>query len=311
MRPRPERWLEAFLEHLRATRNASEHTLKAYASDLGQYREYLKGCGRDWDSAGLLEIRGYLGHLHRLGQRRSTVARKLAAIRSFYRFLHREGYLAANPARAVASPRQEKRLPRFLTVDDVFRLLECETGDAEPRGASAGRPRSTTALLRDTALLETLYGAGLRVGELVRLNREDVDLEAGLVRVQGKGRRERIVPLGRQAREALARYLRERSGPAGGALFRNARGERLTDRSVRRILKHRLRVAGLLRDASPHALRHSFATHLLEGGADLRAIQEMLGHRSLSTTQRYTHVNLDRLMAVYDQAHPRARKSSV
>lgn len=287
--------IESFLDHLRVERRASPHTIRGYRRDLEDFHAFLEGAcpGTDPESAGLLEVRGFIGHLHRLGLRRSSIARKLATLRSFYRYLSREGVCEENPARLVPTPKQSRQLPRFLTVDEAFRLVTAPEGDD-------ARAR------RDRAILEMLYGAGLRVSELAGLNREHLSLEEGYVRVWGKGNKERLVPIGRKASEALAHYLAG-SSEARGPLFRNPSGGRLTDRTIRRVVHRYGRRAQLPQEAHPHALRHTFATHMLEAGADLRAIQELLGHASLSTTQKYTHLNLDRLMAVYDAAHPRAK----
>ncbi len=294
--------IERFSRHLSVERNVSEHTLRAYLRDLRAFQTFLEedpaflGCGEDViRRVDHLVLRRYLALLHKKN-RKSTLGRKLASLRSFFRYLVREGVLEANPGEMVATPRQEKYLPRTLSVDETYALMECGTeGDI--------------LALRDRAIVETLYSCGLRVSELTGLNVENVDFQQGLVRVLGKGRKERIVPIGRKAMEALNAYLERRSRPAGEApLFLNHRGGRLTSRSVERNLKKQLLQAGLIKDATPHALRHSFATHLLDSGADLRVIQELLGHASLSTTQKYTKVSVDHLMAVYDQAHPRSRK---
>jgi integrase/recombinase XerC len=238
--------------------------------------------------------------LSRGGLCKSSIARKLSTIRSFLRHAVREGRIEANPAQTVPTPKVPKGLPRDLTVDEMFNLLEHIAPD-DLAGA------------RDLAILELLYATGLRVGELGSLSVDDVDLSSAVVRVMGKGRKERLVPFGDKARQAVARWLdrsRDLRAKAGdvNAVFLNLRGGRLTDRSVRRILDRRLREAAVRARVSPHALRHSFATHLLGAGADLRAIQELLGHASLSTTQRYTHVSMDALMKVYDRTHPRARR---
>ncbi|TYO98283.1 integrase/recombinase XerC [Geothermobacter ehrlichii] len=294
--------LDRFLRHLAVERNLSPHTRQAYRRDLEEFFALLREEEGLAPDAGLepgridrVLIRRYVARLHRRN-RRSTIARKLASLRSFFRFLVREGELTANPGELVATPRQEKYLPATLTVDEMFALLD--------------RPGDDGLLaLRDRAMFELLYSSGLRVGELTGLNVGQLDLDAGLVRVLGKGGKERIVPVGSSAREALRRYLDQR--PSAGPdepLFLNYRRQRLTARSVQRLLKRRLLAAGIVRDATPHALRHSFATHLLDGGADLRAIQELLGHASLSTTQKYTQVSTDQLTRVYDQAHPRSRK---
>ena len=304
--------MEKFLEHLRVERNASEHTLRSYASDLEQFYQFLisREAGAEGETRELpvekidpLTIRAYLNALH--GQhKKSSLARKLATLRSFFRYLLDEGGITQNPAEWVATPKQEKLLPNFLLVDEIFTLLESPEGE-------------TVWGARDRAILETLYSCGLRVSELVGLNDEDVDWQGGVVKVLGKGRKERIVPIGQKAIEALKAYRPRRDEALARLgisrvgrrqpLFINRRGGRLTTRSVGRILQKYIRKSALLRKVSPHALRHSFATHLLDAGADLRAIQEMLGHVSLSTTQRYTHVSTAKLMEVYDRAHPRAR----
>ncbi len=307
MRPRTyARAVEGFLAHLRDERRASPETLRAYASDLAQFGAHVAASapGRPPELAELdtLSVRGYVAHLSRAGLEKTSIARKLSSLRSFFRYALRERWIESNPAAAVRTPRLPRRLPRHLTVDEVFVLLDRIGG-------------ATFADLRDRALLELLYATGIRVGELVRLELDDLDLGAQLVRVLGKGGKERLVPFGRQAAHALARYLERASvlrqrHADGHPVFLNARGGRLTDRSVRRILDKRLRQAALSARVSPHALRHSFATHMLGAGADLRAIQELLGHASLSTTQRYTHVSTEALMQVYDRTHPRARKRS-
>jgi integrase/recombinase XerC len=294
-----------FLSYLRDQRRASPETLRSYASDLRQFGEYLREDAAGGVRGGPAEIdklavRGFVARLGRRGLCKASIARKLSVVRSFLRHAVRIGSIEANPAASVPSPRVPKTLPRNLTVDEMFGLLD-RIQDDDP------------AALRDRAILEMLYAAGLRVGELVSLDVEDVDLRGELVRVIGKGGKERIVPFGKKAGTALrawfgaAEPLRSKSAEPE-AVFLNLRCGRLTDRSVRRILNRRMREAAILARVSPHALRHSFATHLLGAGADLRAIQELLGHSSLSTTQRYTHVNTDALMRVYDKAHPRARR---
>jgi integrase/recombinase XerC len=302
--------IEKFLEYLRIERNASENTLRSYGADLGQFRDFLfsKGLRIDEPTGDIavdridhLAIRSYLSHLYR-SHKKSSLARKLAAQRSFFRYLVREGTLRQSPAEFVATPKQGKTLPKFLPVDQVFSLLNTPE-------------KSSLWGARDQAILEVLYSSGIRVGELVGLSEGDVDYPLGILRVFGKGGKERVVPVGGKALAALQNYLSKRAEVLnrtktdGGKtpLFINPRGGRLTGRSVDRILKRQIRKSGLARKISPHALRHSFATHLLDAGADLRAIQEMLGHVSLSTTQRYTHVSVDKLMEVYDRAHPRAK----
>jgi integrase/recombinase XerC len=271
--------------------------VKAYGEDLEQFRAHAESeLGREPRPGDVdhLLIRSFLAHLHRSGLRKSSSARKLASLRTFFRFLCREGVLDTNPARPILSPRLERRIPTHLDEAEVGRLLDVP-GDAD--GA-----------LRARAILELLYATGIRCSELVGLDVGEADLSARMVRVLGKGRKERIVPFGKRAAEALRAYLpaRARAHPRNDALFVNARGGRLTDRSVRKILASRVRQVALARRISPHTLRHSFATHLLERGADLRAIQELLGHASLSTTQRYTHVNARHLVEIYKKSHPRA-----
>lgn len=243
-----------------------------------------------------IAIRKFLAHLKEKGYSKSTISRKLACLRSFFKFLTRENIIANNPAVGIATPKREKKLPSFLEIQEIENLLD----------ATAGASLSSK---RDKALLETLYSSGIRVSELVGLNVEDTDVLGGVLRIRGKGKKERMVPIGRKAQEAIREYLEKRGndyGKAGGALFFNKNSTRLTDRSVRRILIKYARKASLHKDVSPHTLRHSFATHLLDRGADLRSVQELLGHESLSTTQIYTHVTTKRLKEVYEKVHPRA-----
>ncbi len=287
----------AFLRHLERERNASRHTIRAYGDDLNQFSDYLEGVlGRAPRPEGVdhVLIRGFLAELHRRGLKKTSSARKLAGLRTFFRFLCREGVLERNPARALQSPRLEKRIPAPLDEAQVEALLDV--------------PGDGVASLRARALLELLYATGIRCAELVGLDVGEVDLEARMVRVLGKGSKERIVPFGTRARTALRAWLRARSGlrPKTDAVFINLRGGRLSDRSVRALLGRRVHQVSLTRRCSPHTLRHSFATHLLARGADLRAIQELLGHASLSTTQRYTHVDTRQLLEVYKKTHPRA-----
>lgn len=287
-----------FLTYLRNERNVSPHTARSYLSDLEQLDGFLGET--ELIAVDHQTLRQFISHLMRLKVKKSSIARKLSAVRTFFRYLNREGILTNNPARLVSTPRREKRLPSFLTVDDALRLMEAP---------SSKTPRARDTALRDRAVLETLYSTGIRVGELIGMDREDIDSHDSLIRIRGKGRKERIVPIGPKALEAINAYLRGLSGsPKTGAVFLGPSGNRLTARTVQRILENHGKRLGLRQKASPHTLRHSFATHLLESGADLRAIQELLGHASLSTTQRYTHVDLASLMAVYDKAHPKARK---
>jgi integrase/recombinase XerC len=299
--PRPDDSpVSAFLQYLAGERGASAHTLRGYAADLAEFRRFLRATRvGGWEEVDARVLRGYLAWLHGRGLAKSSIARKLAAVRSCFRFLTRRGALAANPARHVRTPRLGRRLPSFLPKDESKDLLDTTFEDTD-----AGR--------RDRALLELLYACGLRVAECCGLDLEDVDRRHGTVRVLGKGNRERMIPVGDAALAALDDYLGGRGanlagrGAAAGPLFRNPRGERLTTRSVHRIVGRRARAAGIARRVTPHTLRHTFATHLLGEGADLRLIQELLGHRRLSTTQRYTHVSPEHLMKVYDAAHPRA-----
>ncbi len=296
--------VDRFLDYLRDQRRVSAHTVRAYEGDLAQFGtflsdEHVSGPPPGPEEIDTLAVRGFVAHLSRQGVGKSSIARKLSAVRSFLNHAVREGRIDTNPAASVPTPRVPKKLPRELTVDETFGLLDHIQG-------------SDDASLRDRAILEFLYATGLRVGELVSLDLKDVDLKSRTVRVLGKGGKERIVPFGNPSARTLDSWIRrsrDRRMKTGiAALFLNLRGGRLTDRSVRRILDRRLREAAIQARVSPHALRHSFATHLLGAGADLRAIQELLGHASLSTTQRYTHVSMDALMQVFDRAHPRAKK---
>jgi integrase/recombinase XerC len=288
--------IEQFCRYLETERNVSAHTVSAYRSDLAQFAAFLAGQrGQSApEEVDHLTIRHYLAQLHK-GHAKSSIGRKLSAIRALFRYLLREGRVEKNPAELVGTPKKEKRLPFHLNIDQVTTLVSAPSGTAG-------------LALRDRVVLETLYSCGIRVSELTGMNVGDLDLDGGLARVLGKGGKERIVPVGAFAREALAAYLEERGNPASSApLILNARGGRLTRRSVGRIVDTHMLLIATMRKVSPHTLRHTFATHLLEGGADLRAIQELLGHASLSTTQKYTHVSIDRLMEVYDKAHPKAR----
>ena len=285
--------VEDFLRYLTVARGASDHTVRSYRSDLADCAAFGQAHGTEsLASADARLLRAYLAHLHERGLARTSVARRLAALRSYYRFLLRRGRARGNPAQEVRTPRLPKRLPGYLPIDESEALFRVDFG-IRRWGA------------RDRAILEVLYATGVRVAELAGLDVEDVDLHDGAVRVTGKGRKERIVPLGKKAVEAIEVYLADRH-PGSGPLWRNRRGARLTVRSLHRIVGAWARAAGLSRHVTPHTLRHTFATHLLDAGADLRLIQELLGHARLQTTQRYTHVSVDRLMKVYDAAHPRA-----
>jgi len=304
--------LRAFLAYLRLNRGASPHTVTAYAGDLDQFMDYLAlHTGRPRRAlvpadCTLGAIRGFLAELYRARQSRKSAARKLAAVRAFSRYLRREGLLGGDPGGLVATPKVEQTLPAHLEIDEVSVLLEAPDA-ASPLG------------LRDKAMLELLYASGLRLSELVGLNLQDVNVGGRMVRVTGKGGKERIVPFNTTTAGAIRAYLAVRPAleaqearPGAGThpLFLNFRGGRLTGRSVHRHLRRYVALCRVRDGVSPHALRHSFATHLLEQGADLRAIQEMLGHARLSTTQRYTHVSAARLIDVYRQAHPRAKKTT-
>jgi integrase/recombinase XerC len=309
--------LRAFLEYLRLNRNASAHTVAAYDSDISQFLTFAAGHlrveSRNLEPAHLqlATIRAFMAELYRQGQARASVARKISALRTFGRYLRREGWIEGDPAGLAATPRREQRVPAHLSVDEMAKLLEVPD-TAEPLGR------------RDRAILELFYASGLRLSELVGLDLEDVNLSARMVRVMGKGAKERLVPFNESAKKAIAAWLRDRAGltkshaptpqppvprRAAEPLFVNFRGSRLTGRSVQRLVARYVTACSTRFGISPHALRHSFATHLLERGADLRAIQELLGHVQLSTTQRYTHVNAAQLLDVYRKAHPRAGKS--
>lgn len=316
---------DRYLHYLRNARNASAHTLRNYASDLRQFLHYLSPPGAQPPALADVDhhlIREYLGSLFDRKLGRASIGRKLATLRSFFRFCVREGKLKSNPARLVPTPKLPRRLPDVPGTEEMNRFLdglalpERYQGRAQKEG-KAGKPRGESAALflkRDRAIFELLYGSGLRVSELVGLNLEDVDREGQMLRVRGKGRKERIVPYGNKAREALEAYEQIRSeclacSKGGGtvqALFLNYAGRRLQERSVDRIVKKYAKLLGTGWNAHAHAFRHAFATHLLTEGADLRAIQELLGHRSLSTTQKYTHASIRHLMEVFDKAHPRA-----
>ena len=290
--------LAGFLGYLEVEKHASPHTVKSYRGDLEDFVRRLRGTAlRDVDAR---DIRAFLAALHTRGLDPVSIARKLAAIRSWFRFLRRRGMVADDPARAIRAPRQARKLASFLPIDETMTMMDA-TGGHAARDAHATMGDAA----RDAAIVELLYASGLRVSELVGLDLSDIDLTDMTVRVIGKGRKERIVPFGGAAAGALQAYLGRR---AAGPVFLNRRGGRLTVRSVHTIVGQRARAAGIGRRVSPHTLRHTFATHLLDSGADLRMIQELLGHSRLSTTQRYTHVGSDQLMRIYDAAHPRAKE---
>lgn len=304
-----ENLISDFIKHLRYERNLSEHTLRNYESDLGQFYDFIApvssdGSRRNVDITGIdnITIREYMASLYDKKKKKSSIHRKVAALRTFFRFLCREGLLEVNPATMVASPRIERKLPNHLSIEQMVRFIET--------------PETDTVLgKRDRAILELLYASGVRVSELVNLNLSDIDFANQTLRVKGKGRKERMVPFGVHAQGALEQYLAVRGELLAEAdpdnrdplaVFMNYQGTRITTRSVGRMLDKYCRQCAEIHHVSPHALRHSFATHLLDAGADLRTIQELLGHARLTTTQQYTHVSTDRLMEVYDKAHPKA-----
>ena len=300
--------IERYVNYLRYERNASPHTVRNYRSDLLQFRDYLAE-GRattvvNVRSVDALRIRGFLGALFEKQEKKSSIARKLSAVRAFFKFLRREGVLAENPSTVVSTPKQDKTLPRIMTEEEMNTFLD-RVAEATKNGDPAMR--------RDRALLELLYASGLRVSELTGLDLRSVNFGDGMLLVRGKGRKERIVPFGSKAKQALEEYLpirerilQERKKSGQQALFLNVWGERLTTRSIDRLVKKYVRDYGPAVKVSPHSLRHAFASHLLTEGADLRAIQEMLGHASLSTTQKYTQVSIKQLIEVYDKTHPKA-----
>lgn len=309
--------VDAFVDYLAAEKGYSDHTCRAYARDLRDFLEFFVARrpeagsseagggsddntgGQEIEEVGTLIIRSYLGLLHRQKIKKTSIARKLSAIRSFFNYLEKHRVISENPATSVLTPKQDKPVPNHLTVDDIFRLIDSIKDD-------------TPAGKRNRAILETLYSTGIRVSELVGLDVEDIDFNARVVRVTGKGSIERIVPIGKKAADSIRKYREALYGNSEktpdiwkGPVFLNRNGGRLTERSVARMLDQAARAAGLTVPVSPHDLRHTFATHLLDAGLDLRMVQELLGHKKLSTTQKYTHVSIDRLMAAYDSAHPR------
>jgi integrase/recombinase XerC len=318
--------ISQFLRFLSVERNAAELTIKSYREDLTSLADYLtQACGRTPAPADVtpLDLRGYVSALHEAGYAKTSVARRLASLRTFYKFAQREGLAESNPAKPLRNPRPDRKLPHFLSTEQIGRLLQAP-------------PATTAQGQRDRAILETMYSAGLRVSEAVGMNDADLDLAEGLVRIRGKGRRERLAPIGSFAAKAIGRWLKVRkvgsdrraepelrarrqparlvpTRPSASTttsptpLFTNKFGTRLTTRSVHRMLLKYLKLTGLDVRTTPHTLRHSFATHLLDRGADIRSVQELLGHKSLVTTQIYTHVSTAGLRAVYEKAHPRAK----
>jgi integrase/recombinase XerC len=327
--------INKFLEYLRSVRNASPHTIANYGKDLEQFLSYLSPPGMQTPGLPTINhqiIREFIGHLHEQGLEKSSVARKLAALRSFFKYCVREGLLKDNPARLVPTPKLPKRIPVVLSAEEMSGFLDQLAGTKSPAGRRRNKHRQETGiggaltallkpedsllLCRDRAILELLYAAGLRVSELTGLDLVDMNHKDRVVRVTGKGRKERIVPFGAKAAEALKLYwpvrqrlLQENQSTGmsdNDAVFLNYMGRRLTQRSVGRIVKKYVKLVNINWDLHPHSLRHAFATHLLADGADLRVIQELLGHQSLSTTQKYTHASIRQLMDTYDKAHPHA-----
>jgi integrase/recombinase XerC len=304
--------INRFSEYLKYQRNASAHTLRNYISDLDQFYDYLCPRNSDGERGNLdirqidhITIREYMATLYQTKRKKSSIARKLATLRTFFKFLCREQLLEMNPAKLVSSPRLEKRLPKVISIDEVIQFIE--TPDTE-----------TLLGQRDRAIIELLYATGCRVSEIAGMNFEDIDFKRETIRVRGKGRKERFVPFGSKAKEALGAYFEVQGALLAEApehkrdakaVFLNYQGTRITTRSIGRLIEKYVKECALAQGISPHSLRHSFATHLLSAGADLRAIQELLGHARLSTTQIYTHVSIEQLMQVYDKTHPRARSA--
>ncbi|MFH1398418.1 MAG: tyrosine recombinase XerC [Candidatus Omnitrophota bacterium] len=285
-----DRYIGKFMRYLNIEKNYSPHTILNYQLDLSNFQAFLKE--QTIESIDYLVLRKYLAVLKEKSLGTRSVARHLSTLRSFFRFLTREGYLKTNPILSLLSPKLDKYLPSFLTEEEVLRLIESSLSKDEMG-------------LRDRAILETIYSTGIRISELVGLNLEDIDFIGCIIKVMGKGKKERIVPIGDKAVGAIRDYLDSRE-KSGLAVFLNKRGGRITDRGVRNIVKKYIAIAGIKKGVSPHTLRHSFATHLLNRGADLRSVQELLGHANLSTTQIYTHLTTEKLKGVYDKAHPRA-----
>jgi integrase/recombinase XerC len=286
--------IDNFLRYLDLQKGASAHTLRAYRKDLEAFAEYVK---KEPEDIEMIDVRGFVARQIKDGLNKTTAGRRLAAIRSFLKYLYREGYIKANPARLVSTPKAGKLLPKFLTVDDTFSLIE------QPRGIGFLQ-------VRDRAILELLYSSGLRVSEIAGLTMEDINTKEGLIKVKGKGKKERILPVGSKAVDAIKSYLVEKLllKRRNKSVFLNNRGEKLSERGIRRIVVKYAKLTGITESIGPHTLRHTFASHLLQSGADLRVIQELLGHSSLSTTQKYTHLDITHLMDIYDKAHPLSSK---
>jgi len=301
-----EQYIKEFTDYLVAEKNASPHTLESYLNDISQFEEFLRESGHAGESSKIdsidrLAIRSYLGFLYDKKFSASTMRRKLSTLSSFFRFLCREGYLQNNVVKSVPTPKMENKLPSFLSVDEMFRLIDLPEGEE-------------FLAVRDRAMLELFYSTGVRISELVSLKMGDIDRTTQMVKVLGKGGKERLLPFGKKCVEALGEYEKVRSDKIISTkenseyLFLNHRGKGITTRGVRKIIGKYVTTGNFPGKVSPHSIRHSFATHLLEGGADLRSIQELLGHASLSTTQKYTHLTIDKLVETYDQAHPRAKE---
>lgn len=285
-----DRYIEKFLRYLEIEKNYSRHTFSDYRADLEEFRKFIVEL--PWEKVDYLVLRKYLAMLKERNLKNRSINRHLSSLRSFFKFLIREGFLKTNPTASLLSPKQEKTLPQFLTEEEVFRLIS-SVNTKDERG------------LRDRAVLEVFYSTGMRVSEMAGLSIEDVDFIGGVVKVMGKGKKERMVPIGETAIMSLRDYL-ERRKKQSEAVFLNKNGRRITDRGIRNIVDKYIHLASIKQGVSCHTLRHSFATHLLNRGADLRSVQELLGHANLSTTQIYTHLTTERLKSVYDKAHPRA-----
>jgi len=286
--------IDKFLRYLEVEKDASRHTLRAYRKDLDEFSAYIKKRPEDIE---LIDVRGFVAQQIKNGLNKTTAGRRLASVRSFIKFLYREGYVKSNPAKLVTTPKTQKLLPKFLSVDDVFSLVE------KPEGIGL-------IPARDKAILELLYSSGLRVSEVAGLNVDDINTKEGLVKVRGKGKKERILPVGSKAVDAIKSYMVEKLllKKKDKAMFLNRRDTRFSDRGIRRIVVKYAKMIGINGPIGPHTLRHTFASHLLQAGADLRVIQELLGHSSLSTTQKYTHIDITHLMDIYDKAHPLSDK---
>jgi len=288
-----DRFIDKFIKYLEIERDVSDHTLRSYSTDLKAFSSFIKD--KDIKTIKYFDLRKYLAHLKSLGHSKRTIARKLSSLRSFFKFLHQDGYINENPASLVSTPRLDKKLPNFLSEKEVNELLNF--------------PTETVADYRNKAVLETLYSTGIRVEELVSINIDQVDFIGGVIKVKGKGAKERLAPIGDKALDSIRQYLDIRSLKGikeENVLFLNKNNTRITSRSIRRIVDKYIMITSKKNDISPHSLRHSFATHMLNRGANLRIVQELLGHKSLSTTQIYTHVSTSKLKSEYNKAHPRA-----